>query len=522
MSKLFEDPSSLELPKKFENVNLSSVEEVVVKVLAFINHPFSKSETKIAVKAILGSKTPYSQIKKGEIDKSIESLIAKNILKQHPSGFALDQQVVSRIIPLAKDNLPLVKMILSHFTSRYLFSYDTIALPLSILANDFVILDKLTNISESYSWSHTEIVLRDVLLKLDDMALIAPMMPYFHENIRSLFLNTLPFSLHYKNFEQLKEIYLHKNLKLDVNTKYIYASCANLILPANEVVEITKALGLPNESLFFCKLLQGDSKGALIQGSEFLIDIQEQEHHNRKDLPGVYGLLYGIVLLSTGDYNNFAQAATFIRSANRLMPSSPGLSNPFKSFGQILLLFINHKLGKTTTSINELSFSYGYEFHQYFLTAVLNWFGRPIAEIIYPDCSSEKEEFEYRAAGLIAKGDSAGYCDTRLKELRAKFDFVPLAELYKPEEIWEDVLTILANELSKNKNSNEKAKQEKRLIWLLDPLNAESLTCLEQVRNKSGWSSGKERSLFRMISSCPDFATKEDRSIISCLQKQGY
>ncbi|HLW06789.1 MAG TPA: DEAD/DEAH box helicase, partial [Marinilabiliaceae bacterium] len=259
-----------------------------------------------------------------------------------------------------------------------------------------------------------------------------------------------------------------------------------------------------------------------IQGSEFLIDIQEKEGHNRKELPGVYGLLYSIVLLSTGDYSNFAQAATFIRSAIKLILSSSGLSNPFKSFGQIMLLFINHKLGKTTTSSNVLSVSYGNEFHQYFLTAVLNWFGRPMAESIYPDCNNEKEEFEYRAAGLIGQGDSAAYSDTRLKELRTKFGTIPLAELYKPEEVWEDVLTILANELSKNKNHTKGEKQKKRLIWLIDPLNMESLTCLEQVRNKSGWSSGKERSLFRMISSCPDFATKEDQNIISCLQKEGY
>jgi len=169
-----------------------------------------------------------------------------------------------------------------------------------------------------------------------------------------------------------------------------------------------------------------------------------------------------------------------------------------------------------------LSVSYGNEFHQYFLTAVLNWFGRPMAESIYPDCNNEKEEFEYRAAGLIGQGDSAAYSDTRLKELRTKFGTIPLAELYKPEEVWEDVLTILANELSKNKNHTKGEKQKKRLIWLIDPLNMESLTCLEQVRNKSGWSSGKERSLFRMISSCPDFATKEDQNIISCLQKEGY
>lgn len=62
MRKLFEDSEFFEFPSEFENFNLESVEEVVLKVLAFINHPFSKSETKIAVKAILGSKTPYTQI----------------------------------------------------------------------------------------------------------------------------------------------------------------------------------------------------------------------------------------------------------------------------------------------------------------------------------------------------------------------------------------------------------------------------------------------------------------------------
>lgn len=524
MNELFQDADFRGLSFGASNVDLEDVEAIVLKVLAFINYPFTKSETKRTVKSILDSQPPYSSIKKGEIDNSIESLIAKNILNNYPTGCVVDAQVVSKIMPLAKDNLPLVKAIISYFIEHYSFSYKSIALPLSILANDFETFNKLTHVTESYNWAHPEKMLRLVLIQLGDMAQIAPMIPYFHKNIKDLFLNTLPFSLHYQNFEQLKGIYLKENVNLDSYTKYVYASCANLILPVNEVVEITNALAIPSESLFFCKLLQGDLKSALMQGVIFLSDIQEQEGHHRKELPGVYGLLYGIVLLSAGGSNNLSQAATFIRSAMKQMPKSPELSNPFKSFAQIILLFINHKLGKSTTTVDEIYSTYEKEFHQHFLTAVLNWFGKPMAEAAYPDYSNEKEEFEYRAAGLIGKGDSAVYCDTRLMELRAKFDAIPLAELYKPEEVWEDVLSILASELSKNKEGDGREGKEpkKRLIWLVDPFDVESLTCLEQVQNKSGWSIGKERSLLRMLSACPDFATKEDRSVISCFQKANY
>ena len=100
---------------------------------------------------------------------------------------------------------------------------------------------------------------------------------------------------------------------------------------------------------------------------------------------------------------------------------------------------------------------------------------------------------------------------------------VPLAELYQPEELWEDVLTILASAVtSKEVRKSEEPTVDKRLIWLVDPLNFDTLRCLEQNRNKSGWNKGKDRSLPRMLNALPDFATLNDHAILQCLQIHSY
>lgn len=524
MGELFEEDEFLELPKGIVDVDLNRIEAIVLKALVFISCPFSKMETKRRLENILGSTWPFSTIKNIHIGRSVEQLEAKGILVGNSGNLSVDPKVAVKIFPLAKDNLPLVEAATKYFTNQYSFYYNSIPLHLSILINDFTSFDKLAHVSKSYNWSSSEYSIRQALLRLQDLTYIVPLLPSFHENTKDILLNTLPFSLHYKNFEQLKPIYLNKEVNADIYSKYVYASCAHLILPVNEVVEITKALEINEDSLFFCKLLKGDKLGALLQGTAFLTNIQEQEGHKKKQLPGVYGILYAIVLLSVGDSNNFNLAATFVRSAIKRIPKSEDLSNPFKSLGQIILLFINHKIGKQSTSVEEIISSFEIEFHSYLLAAVLSWFGKPVRFSSYPKIENEKEEFEYRSANVKVWGESIDYHKKRLKELRSKFDMLALAELYKPEEVWEDVLLILADELSKNKsdNADTSKKPKKRLIWLIDPLDTASLSCLEQTGNKSGWSKGKERSLVRMVNASPDFATKEDRDIISCLQNHSF
>lgn len=524
MNQLFTDTDQPELPDGIVEEEIDAIEAVVLKTLVFIDQPFSKTEMKSVVKEILALAANYSSIKKARISKSVDSLEEKNLILRFTTGCAVAPDVAFSIRPLAKDNVSLVNAAVSYFANHYSYTYNNIAIHLSIQAGDFQTFNKLTHVGESYSWSSSSEDIREALLRIGNLRLITPLLPRFHRNQKARFLNTLPFSLHYEHFEQLKDIYLDPVVKPDESATYVYASCAHLILPVHQVDEISNALGLPRASLFFSRLLQGDVEEALEQASIFLAMIQEDEGHKRKELPGVYGLLYGIVLLAAGGSKNLTQAATFIRSAVKLMPKSSELTNPFKCFAQIILLFINHKIGKKTTTRQELFLSYEKVFHKHFLTAVLNWFGKPMAGSPYPSFVNEKEEFEYRAAGLNGPDDSPSYGERRLAELKAKFGVTPLAELYQPEEVWEDVLSILANELSKNKDAGVKdgKRPQKRLIWLVDPLIPDRLKCLEQARNKSGWSKGKERSLVRMISASPDFSTEEDRQVMACLQKHGY
>ena len=77
---------------------------------------------------------------------------------------------------------------------------------------------------------------------------------------------------------------------------------------------------------------------------------------------------------------------------------------------------------------------YGF-LHFHFLGAVMTWFGKPLKKSIIPDQINEYGEFEYRAAGFIFANETDKQATERLKVLRAKFNTVPLAELYQPEEL---------------------------------------------------------------------------------------
>ncbi len=522
MDSLFEfAPDKPELPEGIAGVELSDVEAVVLKTLAFVNEPMSKSATKDLAKSILACVPLYYDIKAKSINDSINSLQDKGILLNTSIGYNVQPQIVGKILPLAQENQVLIRAAVSYFSNHYSYQYREKAGHLAILANDSDVLDEIFHLSKPYSWVNTNEKLRTSLLHLGNLALIKPFLSIFAESKRIDFLMDLPFSLHYEYFEQLKEIYLDKSIKLPHAVKYNYASCAQLILPLEEVLEINNALGLGDESLFFTKLLQGDVQAALDSGAVFLAYIQEQGKHKRKELPGVYGLLYAIVLMSSGNSKNMSDAATFLRSAIKVLPESNEYPNPFKGFAKIALLFANHKLGKSKTNANEIHFAFPKVFHLQFLTAVLSWFGKPMAGAQYPFFSTEKEEFEFRAAGLKQEDDSPTFSEKRLEQLRAQFNATPLAELYQPEEAWEDVLSILESALT-TKTTEKKDVKNKRLIWAVDPLNPYSLRCLEQTANKNGWSVAKERSLSRLLNAIPAHATENDQAVFACLRKGYY
>ncbi len=395
---------------------------------------------------------------------------------------------------------------------------------MALLINDFEKFDKLTEVSKSFIWKSPFFAIKEALLKLGDLNFIKSFLPKFHLIQKDLFLNTLPYSLYYNSFTDLKDIYLDKSVKPSLDSKYTYASCAHLILPVEEVEAITLQLKINTDSLFFIKLLHGDLDGALQTGKQFLMAYQIEEGHKRKELPGAFGLLYAIVLIVSGRTTDLNTAATFLRSFKRELSESQQVDNPFVSLSEVLLLFINHKTGKRRISADHLIDAYTCMYHRYFLTAVLNWLGSEMESYEFPYYQSDKEEFEYLASGLINDKETSKYHTDRLKELRDKFKVTPLAELLKAEEDWEEVISMLSMELQRTtkKGVENAPTTTKRLIWFVDPLNEHSLTCVEQSRNKNGWSKGKERSLVRLVKDIPDFATRVDRSILSCIKQSDY
>ncbi len=524
MGSLFQDKELSELPLGLLTENLDNVEAAVLKTIAFIDETLSKYEVKSLVKDIFSEVHPYKTIKKGTIDASVESLEDKDLLVHYSAGLGVDPDLVSDIFALAKDNYKLIYGILNSLSGYNSYMYRFNVIHLAFLINDFEKFDKLTEVSKSYVWKNPFFAIKEALLKLGDLNLIKPFLPKFHTIQKDLFLNTLPYSLYYNSFKDLKDIYLDKSVKPSLDSKYTYASCAHLILPVEEVEAITLQLKINTDSLFFIKLLHGDLDGALQSGKQFLMAYQIEEGHKRKELPGAFGLLYAIVLIVSGRTTDLNTAATFLRYFKRELSESQQVNNPFVSMSEVLLLFINHKTGKRRISADTLIHAYSCMYHRYFLTAVLKWLGGEMAQFEFPSCESDKEEFEYLASGLINEKETPKYHTDRLKELRDKFKVIPLAELLQAEEAWEEVISMLSKELQKTtKNGVENTPTAmKRLIWFVDPLNEYSLACVEQNRNKNGWSKGKERSLVRLVKDIPDFATPADRSILSCIKQSDY
>jgi len=524
MEHLFEPSDKTELPAEITNVELNRVEAVVLKILTFVATPIAKSEAKEIAKSVLGALDQYASIKKGVIDKSIESLEDKGLFCKVAGGYCVEKTVAAGIMPLAKDNQPLLKELIYYYNSCFYLSYRDTSVHLAILTNDLDVLDEKTHFSRSYSWINTIEVITEALIKIGDFSAIVPILPHFDKRQRLQFLNTLPFILPYQYFIQLKGLYLDSSLKDEPFLQYNYASCAHLLLPVEEVVEITKELRLSTDSLFFSTFLKGDTQAALQQASRFLVDYQEEQHHRRKDLPGIYGLLYGLVLLADGGADSLTVAPTFIRNAIKRIPNQQEHDKPFKEFAQIVLEFINHITGKKTISDVVLYYTFKSPIHRHFLTAVVSWLGGSFADVFIGSDVEEKVEFEYRAAGLAAEKDTQEYARKRLAQLREKFNMLPLADIYQPGEPWENVLTLLEGELKQNKGTqNQKTQtQQKRLIWLVDPLQDMKLVSIEQTKQKNGWSKGKERSLTRFLNKMPDFATPEDAAIVDCLSKHPY
>ncbi|MCK5506771.1 MAG: hypothetical protein KAJ10_16520, partial [Thermodesulfovibrionia bacterium] len=339
-------------------------------------------------------------------------------------------------------------------------------------------------------------------------------------DLQKAVLNKLPYYLPYSYIEQWDSILLSQDTERYQQAVFNYLSCAHLILPRQQVVNISKKLNVDPNSLFFSELLQGNTEKAMMMASSWLQTLQEKKGHRKKELPGAFGILYAIVLLVSGEPGNAQLAATFVRNAKKQLPVFSNENNPFKQFAEILLMFINHRIGKNQISWRTIYHGYQCPIHQQLLTVVLSWLGKPLSDANIPLHVSEKEEMEYRASGLKFENETDENREKRLKELEKKLNSIPLAGLFDAEEPWEILLSALSE--SDRQTKTKKSEKESRLIWIVDPMDEYSLEVFEQTKNKTGWSKGKQRSLAGLLRKIPDFATPEDIRTIDSMHKEKY
>jgi len=522
---MFNDLDTEILPEGIIDAQLNDSQILIVKILAFYNCSMSKTGACNFVSNIIKSIPKYRNLNLSRLKASFDQLINLGIFNKTSAGIELSPQIVAKIIPLHADNTALVKTILHSLTHASFYYSDEkyYQTRLAILTQDVEELRPLTHIYNSYGWRSDIDQIISPLLELGDLSLIIPFLPSFPKNRLNEFLEVLIFEVPESYFMQLAEIFSDPSIEINDTSKMYYLSCAHLLLEPFQIDELSKSANVEPSSSFFTHLLRGNSQKALEQGALFLSYIQEKEQHKRKELPGIFGVLYAIVLIASGESKNLTIATTFLRSCIKTLPKSNEFENPYRAFARIMLLFIEHKLGKKLTTQQEIKETYGRASKQYFLTAVLKWFGKPLSTYTHGYTLSEKEEWQFRSAGVCEECDSLAFHQERLDNLSAQYNYKALADLYETEELWENILGILENGLSEKKTSTKTAVQpQKRLIWLLDPAERDAIRCLEQTRTKNGWGKGKDRVLGRLISTPPKYTTANDRAIIACFQKSYY
>jgi len=522
---MFSDLDTEALPDGIIDIQLNEIQGLIIKILAFYNKPMSKTGACSFVSNVIKSIPKYKNTNLSRLKASFDALVKKDIFNKSTDGIVLPHQTVAKIVPLHADNSSLIKTIL-HSLERSPFYYNNekyYQMRLAILTQDVEELRPLSHLFNAYGWRDDIDQIVEPLIGLGDLSLIKPFLSSLPENRLQELINALIFEVPEIYFIQLMDVVFDPALDIEDTYQLHYLSCAHLILEPFQIEELSKSANIKSSSLFFTHLLRGNLQEALEQGALFLSYMQDKEQHKRKDLPGVFGLLYAIVLLSSGEAKNLTSAITFLRSCIKKLPKNDEIENPYKAFAKIMILFIEHKLGKKLTTQQEIKETYGEASKSYFLTTVLKWFGKPLSTYSYGYMLSEKEEWQLRSAGLREEGDADAFHQERLDFLRAQYNYKALADLYETEELWENILAILENGLSEKKTSAKPAAQpQKRLIWLLDPEERDAIRCLEQTRTKSGWGKGKDRVLGRLISTPPKFTTASDRAIIACFQKSYY
>ena len=521
---LFELLSEFQFRPSFQgdimDSGLTGLQKEVLKLLAFINHRRTITELKKITGDIITSMPEYMVAKKSHVTACVDFFLEHGFLIHRQGAISLHPDLLQRLLPLADTHLKLIKRAYQYERDRGHLANPTGKLKLALLSQDIDHVNREISIDDYYYYGSKVKRMIIALMDLGDMSRINPFLRDLDKNFRYEFLETTPFYLPYRFFEQWDAVLTGQNTGDYPEAVLNYLSCAHLILPRQKVIDLSRELDAEPESLFFSELLRGNTDKAVDMGASWVQSLQEKFGHRKKELPGAFGLLYSIVLIASGEREHLTLAGTFLKNTKKQIPKFADENNPFVQYAHILLTFIDHRTGKARSNPNALYHEYQCTLHQQFMASVLSWMGHPLTGAIMPSDTSEKEEMEYRAAILVFEDEQVENNGKRIAELEKKLDAIPLARLLKKEEPWEMLLSALAS--GQERTKKKEADKPSRLLWIVDPLDEYSLGAIEQTRNTRGWSTGKQRSLASLLIKVPDYATPQDIRIINSLVKDRY
>ena len=192
---MFELQSDESFPEGIADIELNDLQKVVLKLLAFINHPRSWTELKQLTGEILTSLPKYHMVKKSLVADCVDFFYEHEFFIHYNRGIGLHPTIVRKLLPLADSHLELIDIAYEMERNRGYKANEEGKLKLAILTGDIVNVKREVYGHGYYYYRSKTERLREALVDLGDLSLIIPILPGFEENDKYRFLTQLPFYL---------------------------------------------------------------------------------------------------------------------------------------------------------------------------------------------------------------------------------------------------------------------------------------------------------------------------------------
>lgn len=532
----FEDPID-SLPEALRNYELTTKELRICQILSVLNPKGPKRTHIETIMSVLRPSLSELTIKKSHITTIINDIQKKGLLVQVLAGFCMNPLVVNNIALHARKEMEIMGLIRIYLTPMHRNQQSKVYIRFSLLIQDDDFFNQYINENVFLDQFYNIELIIESMMELGGLKYSHTLLHQLDSTQKHLFYNVYVKHLHL--YPHMSNDFVEHFSNVDLSFKedliYNYLSFANLYLNPQQIVEHARILDADEDASFYVELLRGNTNTALKMANNFLIRQQFEHVHKRKELPGLFGLLYGIALIKQGEPKSLTLATTFIKNTIKEIPRGEmEIDLAHRYFANGLIKFASMKMGKQRFELWEASNGAKNQASEIYKNTLLTWIGEPCKDLVladeknlqskyFKDPRATSDRIKYEQQYHLANSIDSAQGEEVVQHMQQQLGIVPLASLFAPEAPWKEVLNLLtttATEINQPKVSIDNSK--KRIIWHFNPM-ASDLKAMEQNQTKSGWSKGRLRSIESLKKTVPSYLSKSDIQVLSiCQDKKSF